>query len=435
MTGTQTPKKVLIITYYWPPAGGPGVQRWLKFARYLPDFNVEPFILTVDEKKASYAFYDPSLEDEVRKDLTVFRTSTREFYTFYLKFTGRRQIPFSGFVQESGISFKEKVIRFLRTHLFIPDPRLGWNRFAYKKAREVLRQENITQIITTGPPHSSHLIGLKLKKKLPHVNWIADFRDPWTHIFFFDQLNHSPYSRLRHKKLEHRVIDKSDKVIVVGHSMKSGFLKDYPELVPDKIVIIPNGFDDNDFIPGDSITESDFVITYTGTLAANYPLEALTNAIKTINKEHKGVVKLRIIGEINFDIQEEVIQQIGQESVEFVPRLAHAKAIEYLFRSSMQLIIIPEAIGNESILTGKIFEYLASGKPILGIGPEDGDASQVLKETGAGKMFEYSKKEEIESYILKVYNELRDHNIFYNREIIEKYSRKKITGDLVSLFP
>jgi glycosyltransferase involved in cell wall biosynthesis len=427
-------KKVLIITYYWPPAGGPGVQRWVKFVKYLSQKGYELFVITVDEKQASYAFLDNSYNADIPLSIRVYRTPTRELYSLYLRLTGRKNVPFSGFVQEGKVTGKEKLVRFLRTNFFIPDPRKGWNTYAIRKACSIIPKEGITHVITSGPPQSSHLIGLRLKKKFPDLNWLADFRDPWTRVFFYDQLGHSPYSRFRHDKLEKRVLTKADQIIVVSASMKKDFISDHAETNPEKISIIPNGYDEEDFSVDHPQTDFPFTITYTGTLADNYRIEHLLNIVSDINFKQPGSIRFRFIGEICEKYLKMITRLIREKDYEIIPLLPHRQAVEYMLRSHLLLLVIPDAPKNESILTGKLFEYLAARRPILGIGPVHGDAAEILNETQAGKMTDYSDLSGMRDFLAGILNRnLQDENQWKGKNI-EKYSRKNLTEQLTRLF-
>jgi glycosyltransferase involved in cell wall biosynthesis len=427
-------KKLLIITYYWPPAGGPGVQRWLKFVKYLPKLGFMPLVLTVDEQYASYALTDYSLSNEIPSEINIFKTRTRELYSLYLKLTGTKNIPFPGFVNEKKTGCRETIIRFLRTHLFIPDPRKGWNRFALKKATDIIIKEKIDYVVTTSPPHSTQLIGLKLKKRFPGITWLADFRDPWTHIFYFDQLYHTFFSHWLHKRMEGRVISKADRIIVVSPSMKKDFLFDNSKKVEgDKISIIPNGYDQKDFIHEMPVSESTFTITYTGTLASNYRIDALIAATEALNQTGPSKIKLRFVGEISDEYRIKLRNCISEENIELVPPVSHELAIQYLFRSHILLLVIPEAPKNEAIITGKLFEYLAAKKLILGIGPKHGDAAKILSETRAGKMFDYAETSEIKNFLHNSIKHFNSGNTLFQGVNIEKYSRENLTKELILL--
>jgi glycosyltransferase involved in cell wall biosynthesis len=434
MNNIQPQNKILIITYYWPPAGGPGVQRWVKFTKYLSQLGYELYILTVDEKLASYALSDNTLATEIPSSVKVFRTKTREFYSTYLRISKKENIPFSGFVNESETGVSQKIIRFFRSHLFIPDPRRGWNRFAYPQACQLLEKENISILITTSPPHSTQLIGKQLKREFPSIKWIADFRDPWTDVFYFDKLCHSPLSKGINKSMEKSVLQHADKVIVVSKSMKSDFENSHgSSFNPEKIHILANGFDEEDFIQVRPLQDKEFTITYTGTLASNYNINAFLDAVKELRTTHDKI-RLRFIGEICPEYKSILSSDAFKPITELVPRVPHEEAIRHLLRSHMLLLVIPQAPKNESIITGKLLEYLAAKNPILGIGPVHGDASKLLQETEAGKMFDYNNAESIKSYLLEMTNAYLNSEILWMGHDTEKYSRSNLTKQLIRLF-
>ncbi|HOU97007.1 MAG TPA: glycosyl transferase family 1, partial [Bacteroidales bacterium] len=207
---------VLIITYYWPPGAGAGVQRWLKFSKYLPDFGWEPLILTVDPQYAQYPATDESLLKDVSEKSKVFKTPAVNYFRLASK--DKSRIPSAGFANQDKKGPVQWLMRFIRGNFFIPDPRKGWNRFAFKKACEIINNENVERIITSGPPHSTHLVGLKLKKKFPDILWIADFRDPWTDIYYYKEFYHTFPARLLDRHYEKTVLTNADKIITVGET-------------------------------------------------------------------------------------------------------------------------------------------------------------------------------------------------------------------------
>lgn len=434
-TVTTSNKKILIITYYWPPAGGPGVQRWLKFTKYMPEHGYTPFILTVDENLASYPINDKSLENEISPEVQVYRTKTRELFNLYLKITGKKNVPFSGFVHEGKASLSEKLIRFVRTHLFIPDPRKGWNRYALRKAIEIIKQERITYIVTTSPPHSTQLIGLKLKKIFPSITWMADFRDSWNHVFYLDQLNHSFFSKLLHRKLEEKIVVRADKVITVTNSWKNDFIEDYKgKITGEKITVIPNGYDEDDFKGEKPPLDKDITITYTGTLADNYRIDDLIQAVSEINRVEKKKIKLRFVGEICNKYQSLARHQLGDKQVEIFSPVSHSESINYLFRSHILLLVNPDAPNNASVIPGKLFEYMAAKRPIIGIGPAEGDVAAILEDTRAGKMIDYNNPELIKAEILRIYNNYKNYPKLTLSTNVEFFSRRMLTSKLLSIF-
>ena len=415
-------KKVLIITYYWPPSGGAGVQRWLKFTKYFIEHNYVPTVITVDPSKASYPVVDKSLNEDVDSRVTVHRTSTFEPYTIYKKIFRKKEIPYSGFANESKPTFIQQFTRFIRGNLFIPDARKGWNKYALIKAREVLGKEKFDFIVTTSPPHSTQLIGFHLKKEF-NIPWLVDLRDPWTDIYYYKYMNHTFLAKKKDAKLERNILENADKIVVVSESIKEMFISKSDKIDSEKIHVIPNGFDALDFKITDSIKSkgrAEFIITYTGTLSNVYDMSGFIRALEGL----KGKVKLRIVGRISKDI----LNQLDTDLVEVIDHVEHAQSIKYLFASDALLLIIPKIENNEGILTGKLFEYLAARKPIVGLGPNLGDASQIIKECDAGKMLEYSDEIGIKQYLTSLIN--GDSSVDLTNQNYLNYSRKKLTKDI-----
>ncbi len=237
-------KKVLIITYYWPPGSGAGVQRWLKFSKYLPAYGWEPVILTIDPGYATYPALDNTLTDEVPPRLKVHKTKATDYFRLYSR--DKKRIPSSGFAIDEGKGLFSWLSKFIRGNFFIPDPRKGWNRYAFMKACELIEKEEIRNVITTSPPHSTQLIGLKLKKKYPDIKWIADLRDPWTDIYYYDRFHPTALSRMVDLNYEKSVLKSTDAIITVGASLKELFASKIHGL-REKIEVISNGYDAEDF--------------------------------------------------------------------------------------------------------------------------------------------------------------------------------------------
>ncbi|HOE25264.1 MAG TPA: glycosyltransferase family 4 protein [Bacteroidales bacterium] len=392
------PAKVLIITYYWPPSGGAGVQRWLKFTKYLPSSGWFPEVLTVDPLYAAYPFRDDSLYGEVPVDVKVHRTKALNFFALYNR--DQSKIPHAGFASGKDKGFKSTVSRFIRGNFFIPDPRRGWNRFAFRRASELIRSQNITHIITTSPPHSTQLIGLRLKRRFPGLKWVADLRDPWTDIYYYDMFRPSLPARMLDRNLEKRVLSRADRIITVGKTLAS-LLAAKTEAVAGKTEILPNGYDEEDFQGVVSSVPERFTITYVGTLSPAYPVRGFIDAVKDMRINGKQVA-LQFVGTVPEEIR--ALFPAGDEGdgPRFINYCEHPEAIRYMMSSSLLLLIIPDHSSNRSILTGKIFEYLATEKPILFLGPEDGDAARLLTLCGYQGIFGYDDVEGIREFILRV---------------------------------
>ena len=417
--------KVLIVTYYWPPSGGAGVQRWLKFSKYLPEFGWEPVILTVDPDYAAYPVTDFSLKEDLASSVKVYSTPATNYFSIYKKDISK--IPAAGFANSVDNSLKGKILRFIRGNFFLPDPRKGWNKYAFKKACELIEAEGIRHIITTSPPHSTQLIGLKIKKKYPTIKWIADLRDPWTDIYYYKQFYPTFISKWIDLKFEESVLKKADKIITVGASLKNLYsLK--VQGVENKTEVITNGYDEDDFSGIIPTIPAIFTITYVGTLSDIYPLDGFLNALH-IFKEKGNEYMLRFIGTVS-KYQKDLIQsKAGDSTLEFIPYIDHTTAIEFMIKSTVLLLIIPDHQSNKSIITGKIFEYIASGKPIICLGPVDGDAAGIIRDTGHGITFSYTDSKLISEYLAR---------LITDKSIIEKispkaFSRMELTRKIIPL--
>ena len=406
-------KKVLVITYYWPPSGGAGVQRWVKFIKYFKDQNINPFIISVDPDFASYPLIDNSLKNDIPDNTNVYLTRTNEPYSLYKKINNN-QTPYAGFANEGRPNFFQKIARFIRGNFFIPDSRKGWNNFAYKKAVEILEKENIDTVITTSPPHSTQLIGLKLKET-QNIKWIADLRDPWTDIYYYKSMLHTKWAKQKDLNYEKRVIEKSDKVVVVSDSIKQLLLNKSNLVKESKIHIIPNGFDDDDFLVSSKNNNSKFLLSYVGTITKDYPLDSIKKSISNLN------INLEFTGKAD-----EPTKLLLNEVASFNNHVKHKESINLLLASDMLLLVIPKISNNKGILTGKLFEYLGARKPILCIGPTDGDAAKIIEECKAGKTFDYSDENGIYDFI-ETY--MSNEFIFENKNHLN-YSRRNLTKTL-----
>lgn len=430
-------RKVLVITYYWPPSGGSGVQRWMFFCKHLPDFGFEPYVITVDEKKASYKFIDESFTKKV-EHVKVYRTNTLEPLSFYSKIIGgdrRQNIP-QGFAGESDPSFFQRVSRFIRGNFFLPDARKGWNRFAYKKALEVIERENIDCVITTGPPHSTHLVGLKLKKKLNNIRWIADFRDPWTEVYYNRMLYKSTVAKKIDNALEAQVLNAADLILTIGPGMKKLLQKKLAPNQGDKVYFIYNGYDKEAFInlKGEKSREV-FTVCHLGILSEHQPITAFLLALKQLIERVPEIgkkIKLQFVGKISPAILAEVksvLQSIQMEVVEYIP---HKKALDYMMNADLLFNSFAVAQESEIVISGKLMEYIATGNPIIGLGHPTGDAAELLKNMEYAHVFDRSEVANIASFIEKIYNNWLNKKE-YKAQDIEQYSRYETTRQLAAI--
>lgn len=418
--------KVLIVTYYWPPSGGAGVQRWLKFSKYLPEYGWQPVILTVDPEYAAYPVTDDSLLKNLSPEIEIHLTAATDYFAIYKK--DKSRIPTAGFANKIDNTFKGKILRFVRGNFFLPDPRRGWNKYAFKKACVLIESDNITHVITTSPPHSTQLIGLKIKKKYPDIMWIADLRDPWTDIYYYNLFFPTLISKWIDSVYEKNVLKNSDKIITVGDSLKTLFSSKLNG-VESKAAVITNGFDNDDFAGLHSSSPDVFTISYTGTLSDTYPVTGLLDALDIFRGTGQNY-RLRFIGTVTPGQKDLILSRKGNSLVEFISYVDHPTAIKFMLDASVLLLIIPDHQSNRSIITGKLFEYIASGKPIICLGPLDGDAAVILNGTGNGRMFQYLDSKGISGYLTTLIQGL--FNVPETGS--NAYSARELTKQLTSLF-
>jgi len=418
-------KKVLIITYYWPPSGGSGVQRWLKFSKYLRDFNIEPIIYTVDNP--SYPIKDTSLESEIPLDLEVLKQPIFEPNYFLSIFGNNKKKESAGFLNPNP-TLLGRFFQYVRANYFIPDARKFWIKPSVKFLSNYLKNNEIDVVITTGPPHSMHIIGLVLKDKFK-IKWISDFRDPWTEIDYFQQLPLTKKANKKHHQLEQEVLEKSDMVIVVGETMKKKFLKHNHN-----IEVLTNGFDSYE----NSLTielDSNFSITHVGSMNTDRNPTILWEVLYEISSENidfKNNLRIKFIGKIDDTVIQD-IQVFNPKNIVRIPYLDHKEVRKYQASSQVLLLSINQVPNAKGIITGKIFEYLQAKRPILGIGPEDGDAAAILKKTNAGNIVGFNNKIELKAAVLKLYKDFKEEKLFVKSINVEQFHRKNITRQLAQV--
>lgn len=424
-------KKVLIITYYWPPAGGAGVQRALKFVKYLPQFGWEPIVLTVENPDSPTE--DLSLLEDIPKECKVYKTKSLEPFEVYKKFTGRKsneKIPGDILLKSDNVSLKDKLAKWVRVNLFIPDAKIGWKKYAVKKGSEIIRTENIDLIFTTSPPQTVALIGRKLAK-LTGVKWIADFRDPWMEIVYYQNLNRSKITKAIDTSLEKKVMNDADTIVTISEDMArllKGKAKDQG------VVVIPNGFDETDFEPIESIKNDKFTIAYTGSMSKDRMPYPFINALKKlIYDDDVKNIQMKFTGKFCHEFYEAIEREDLTEFFIFKGFVPHKESTRILQSSDALLLVIDNVPNNKGFLTGKLFEYMGCRKPIFAIGPVDGDANSIIKEADCGTMVDYKDNDEAYKSLKMMYNNWLN-NITNFKFNVENYSRKNLTKNLTEIF-
>ena len=386
--------KLGIITYYWPPAGGPGVQRWLKLSKYLAREGVEIFVVTIDAEKATYPLRDEGLYADVDNGITIIRTGTSEKFGAYKKVTGKKKVPFSGFSgEETQVGLVQKIARFVRGNFFVPDARKGWNKHAYRAVAKIIKEQNVQHWITTSPPHSSQLIGLRIKNNFG-VNWTADFRDPWTDIYYYRKFYPTLLTRVYERALERKVFASCDQLISVSPAWSKLYAAKgaQPE---SKIHTITNGFDQEDFSCHYEVRPTQFTITYAGTLAAQYPVEDFITALNLLDFS----IHLKVIGSWDGLSKERLEKCKAHVKLEFIDYVPKKELNSIMMASHLSLFILPEVDSAKGHVPGKLFDYLGAGNPILGLGPIHGDAANIIRSMNAGNVFSYENTQGIVDFI------------------------------------
>ena len=423
-------KRVLIITYYWVPAGGVAVQRFLKFTKYLRDYGWEPVILTV--KDGSYPYTDPKLESEVPKGIEVHRTKTFEPFEIYNLLRGQKgkAVPLA-VATASKKSLFQRMSGYIRANFFLPDARVGWKPYAIKEASNIIDSQKIDAIITTGPPHSTHLIGqaLKAKYKLP---WVADFRDPWTEIFNNQYLPFTEASKAKDKKMEASVLQDCDVATMIGEGMKSVF----PSKYISKMEVITNGYDESDFDRTLQPETDKYRMRYVGNLLSNQNIAALWAAIAELRQENPDFAKdfeLELIGNVDNAVKQSIAEYKIDDCTKYVSFIPHSQAITMMQTASVLLSPIHQVANNKLVVTGKIFEYVGAGRPVFLIAPLDSDAALLISKVDGGTVHDYNDKEKMKTSLILYYRQFLDKTPTKLTNNIESYSRKQLTGKLAAI--
>lgn len=422
-------KKLLIITYYFPPAGGPGVQRWLKFVKYLPEFDVQPIVYVPENP--TYPIIDEGLVSQISDKVIILKNKIWEPYQLASIFSKNKTKKISSgiFPQKKKQTFLDKTFLWVRGNLFIPDARVFWVKPSVSYLEKYIKENNIDTIVTSGPPHSLHLIGLELKEKL-NVKWFADFRDPWTTIGYHKALRLSNYAAKKHKKLEGKVLNTADTIIVTSKTTKAEF-----EAITSKpISIITNGYDIENVEK--QTLDTKFTLAHIGSFLSdrNPPFlwECLVELLNEI-PDFKKHLEIKLIGAVSQEVLDAISQFNLREYLNLLGYVSHHEAIAHQKKSQVLLLIEINSEDTKSIIPGKLFEYMVSNRPIIAIGPQGSDFADIIKETNTGVFFDYSEKAKLKSVILDFYNQFLEGKLQSHGVGLQQYSRKNLTKQLAQL--
>ncbi len=422
-------KHVLLINYYWPPCGGSGVHRWLRFSKYFKENNCHLTVYTPEN--AAWTTIDEELVKQIPNDVTVIRNKIFEPQKYLSK--NLNPAGHAGLARKNK-SFLQSLIIWIRGNLFIPDARVFWIKPSVRFLKKYLKEHpEITTIISTGPPQSMHVIGLKLKKQFPKLKWIADFRDPWTQIDFYQELLPGKWADARHKKLENQVLTNADEVVTISDACADGL----QELVNRKIHVITNGYDFPEFDQNKIELDSEFSIAHLGSMPYSRNPRVLWETLSAItksNEEFTSFLKIKLVGSIDIKIVDE-IKSFGLEKyVEFITSVPHNESIE-IQRKSQLLLLIGNNSGNvKGILTGKVFEYLGAKRPIFCIGQKESNLEAVINKTQSGYFIDYDEKEKCIETLLATFESFKNKTLTIQAINTEKYTSNFLFQDFTKLF-
>jgi len=417
-------KKVLIITYYWPPSGGVAVQRWVKMSKFLREFGWEPVIYTAEN--AEMPVVDHSLEASIPEGITVIKLPIWEPYDLYKRFLGykKQEKIGAGFLQEKKKhGALQKFSIWVRGNFFIPDARKFWIKPSVKFLSAYLKKNPVDAIISSGPPHSMHLIAMGVKDKL-NIPWVADFRDPWTKIDYYNELNLSNYADKKHHFLEQKVLRKADKVVTVSKHWAA----DFNIINNNNTKVITNGFDDDDFNKNVDVIDPGFILHHSGMINKARNPELLWQVLSELrmeNEDFNNALKIQLTGNIDFTVAESISRNKLQDKLVHVDHLPHNEAVQAMQRSPVLLLLLNDSHDILGRIPAKLFEYLAAKRPVLVIGNAAGDAAAIIQETNAGVVAEMNNKNDIKEKILFLFGQYKSGQLKINSLGIEKYARKE----------
>jgi galactitol-specific phosphotransferase system IIB component len=423
------PKKLLIITYYWPPSGGPGVQRWLKFVKYLPEFNIQPIVYIPENP--TYPIVDNDLVSEVSDKAIILKNKIFEPYQLagFLSKKDTKKISSGIIPNKRKQSFIEKMMLWVRGNLFIPDARKYWVKPSVKFLKKYIQEHNIDTIVTSGPPHSLHLIGLQLKKEVG-VKWFADFRDPWTTIGYHKALKLSAYAEKKHKDLERIVLNTADTIIVTSKTTKTEF----QQITKQPIEVITNGYDVEKVEKQQLDTK--FTLAHIGSFLSDRNPRILWKALSELITENELFAEkfeLKLIGKVSQEILDSIKEFKLESHTNNLGYISHKEAVEHQRKSQVLLLVEIDSEETKSIIPGKVFEYLVSERPIIAIGPEDSDFAEIITSTNTGKFFLYDEKKKVKKAILGYFELYLENKLQVYPVGLQQYSRKNLTEQLAKL--
>ena len=426
-------KKVLFISYYWPPAGGAPVQRILKFYQYLPEFGWEPYVLTTQD--GDFPFVDESLSKLVRPETQITRSKGFSLHKIFSKLSPKSKknfVPY-GFTDNSKNSFMDNFSRLVKYN-FIPDTRYPWRFGTVRKAVRIIKKEKIDLIFSSSPPQTNHIIARKAARRTG-IPWVADFRDPWTDVFWVIDKNTKRWKWIHKidKRIERKTIARMDEVITVGPSLVEMLQRKTSKQIHE----INNGFDDAYFSSSDYKPNAKFRITYAGSISKEQDPKCFFDAMEKLMQKSDFAenTELSFLGNFPTYLHDLAKSSSFSEKISFSPYTHFEASLEFIAMSEMLLMMVPRTADNKCIITSKLFDYMGSRRPILAFGPVDGDASIVLNRTNAGKLFDYNDVDGAAAFIGEMFEKWKNgEQTGNNSDEINAFTRRNLTEQLSKVF-
>ena len=412
--------------------GGGGVQRWLKTTKYLREFGWEPVIFTADGSEIS--MHDESLLSDIPSGVKVIKAPIWEPFDLYKRLMGKKDEKINpGFLQkEKGNSFLQKFSVWVRGNFFIPDAKKFWYKPAIKKLNSFLKNNSIDVIVSTGPPHTTHLIAQKIAKKF-NIPWMADFRDPWTNIDFYHQLKLTYWADKKHKRLEKKVLKDADVMVTVSKS----WAKDFLRISGIEPIVITNGFDPDDFLEAGKLSlDKKFSITHIGSLNKDRNPFIFWEVINELINEHSNFatdLEIKLIGPIDISVNEELEKHNLISKTTLIDSLPHKDVLSHLIQSQLLLLPLNDVPNIDGVIPGKMYEYFGAKRPIICIGKEDGDAADIIHETQTGIVVGFKDKIKLKTELLDFYTQYKSGSLHLNSQDYLKYSRKELASKIANI--
>ena len=420
-------KKVLVITYSWPPAGGIGVLRCLKFVKYLRDFGWEPIVLTAENP--SYQFIDHDNLKEIPDGIEIHKVPIFEPINAFKKITGRKkETPLQNITNNSDKkrSIIDKFGMWVRGNFFIPDARSAWIKPCVKYIDRYLENNQVDAILTDGPPHTNTVIGMRIAQK-HSIPWLADFQDPWTQVDYYRELYIGKRADKIHRALEQEVFQTAGKITIASPSWK----KDLESIGGKNVDVIYYGYDETDFSEFSAKQDDSFIIFHGGLLGQDRNPEVFFSVLHELLNLHPEIgskIKLKFAGEVDLTVKNSLKKHHLLEYTELMGMIPRKQVIKEYEKASLLLLPINKADNAAGRIPGKLFEMLRTGKNILVLGPDDGDVKSIVEMEKRGRSFEYDDKDLLMSYLTDVLvNSSESINM---KGTIDKYSNKLITGKI-----